>query len=585
MSLADQWALLGLAPTDDKREIKRAYARKLKTVDVDSDPAAFIALREALEAATQWGTTTPWWERDDEDEDEPAVSFAAPEASPPSDAFADDYPYDDDDDSDENWRPERPAASAGTLDPLLFELETLLYAEGPADPARVRALGEALLADPELDQVDGAVAVEGWLAQAISATFPRSDPLLELCIRRFGWNRPGDKLRRDWTLERIEQRCEDLKFKSLLDRPSHPHRRAWEELTGPPREGKLGWRKTNLVRDVAEFLALLDTRSTLQADLNPESLAWWRSYLAGPHLPAHFPLRWGLATVLLAVVALILIGDAAFAPLVLLGLLGVSASLSFAAILGWAHIAARRRRRAETYWERETVPGAERFAAAALALPLPIALLPSHWAVTAVAIAACAGLAWKVWRSGWIEPDWAEPSTRPRLFLPGVAGAASLFAAVQLDLPRLIALGAALALAAWAGSHLFHPLAARIGALPAPRRLGLAVAALVTLAAAAAALGLTFGEEVRPAWVFALVPPAIVAVHLATAASTIDTHGFEWPLRGLLAVAYFTARWFWQGGFAAILFTLIACYGLGYAFVRLLYVLKDEAKASRHTVA
>ena len=64
MSIAGEWALLGIAPTDDKKEVKRAYARKLKTIDVDADPAAFVRLREALDAAVEWGTATPWWELD-----------------------------------------------------------------------------------------------------------------------------------------------------------------------------------------------------------------------------------------------------------------------------------------------------------------------------------------------------------------------------------------------------------------------------------------------------------------------------------------------------------------------------------------
>jgi len=45
------WRLLGLAPTEDIREVRRAYAARLKAIDVDRDPQAFIALREAFEHA------------------------------------------------------------------------------------------------------------------------------------------------------------------------------------------------------------------------------------------------------------------------------------------------------------------------------------------------------------------------------------------------------------------------------------------------------------------------------------------------------------------------------------------------------
>ena len=51
------WTLLGIAPTADVREIKRAYARLLKQTRPDDDPEGFQRLREALEAAL---AQTPW---------------------------------------------------------------------------------------------------------------------------------------------------------------------------------------------------------------------------------------------------------------------------------------------------------------------------------------------------------------------------------------------------------------------------------------------------------------------------------------------------------------------------------------------
>jgi len=48
--LRPHWDRLGIAPTADAAEIRRAYARAVKTVDPESDPVGFQALRHSLES-------------------------------------------------------------------------------------------------------------------------------------------------------------------------------------------------------------------------------------------------------------------------------------------------------------------------------------------------------------------------------------------------------------------------------------------------------------------------------------------------------------------------------------------------------
>ena len=48
------WRELDIAPTADPTAIRRAYARRLKALDPDREPAAFLRLRQAFEAALRY---------------------------------------------------------------------------------------------------------------------------------------------------------------------------------------------------------------------------------------------------------------------------------------------------------------------------------------------------------------------------------------------------------------------------------------------------------------------------------------------------------------------------------------------------
>ncbi len=86
------WSILAIAPTNDTKAVKKAYATRLKQVRPDEDPVGFQRLREAYEWALKYGVV---WakhhleESDDEDADEsfddvdePQIDANAKQSSP-----------------------------------------------------------------------------------------------------------------------------------------------------------------------------------------------------------------------------------------------------------------------------------------------------------------------------------------------------------------------------------------------------------------------------------------------------------------------------------------------------------------------
>ncbi len=547
MNVTEAWAVLGLAPTDEAREVKRAYGRLLKQIDVDGDPSAFIRLREAYELALAWGSAIPEWEREEPaGEGEDALPAAEAEA-------AELWPQTGADDGggpevtfgpDESWRPE-PPAGAERLPSVCRELDGLLFGTGPVDERRLAELGEQLFALCDAAPVDEAAGTEHWLMSALAASIPRSDPLIEPAMHHFGWDRavPPRDYGLAFDLDALQQRRAD---RALLDRLRRfadvGERRALEELELGGRT-RLGLFELGLARDVRRFLDnMLAAHPTIAHDLDQAALTWWRGYFSRWHLPDTFWFQLlGIPAVLTVGGAVALAAAEIVPPVSILPGFLLATLATLLGILAWSGLQAwaAARNRADSF-SFDQGSRAVPWLLASLALPpaaIGLAFEPWTAPVCAGAALVVAAGVFLTTRAPIDDTDSGSMLGPPSV--PAIAIVASLIVLFVIPDLALHLVGPFAALC-YVGYRGHEAAAIRLEAMSrAGNRAILAVAG--SLAAAMIVLILRSMPALPPPPVLALVPAAAAAQHLATSSAFLITARLEWAIRVAALLFYFTA--------------------------------------------
>ncbi len=382
------WATLGIEATRERKDIRRAYAAKLKTTHPEDDPAGFQTLRIAYERALSYAgpeRRVAVVRREPEPEPEVAIEVQVEVETEPVDELA--ITSDGDERSprehDHRWRPADEGSDEGVDEPAkrgprqwrapppkpvqappkrvrthrppppqpaedpavedayktaLYHLQHLISLPATSPGDLVAAL-KALLASPGMESIDRHAQTEARLATMIPQHSPRSDVLIPDLIAYFRWDegRVGPRFQLG---ARVLARRDDLRFLAIARQPGARNHGALRFLTRPPTL----WRRLSarLTFDLASrvpiVLATIRTeRPGLLDNLNSDAVAWWDRRLAKPYFG---PASLWVLILLPAVLAFFAMGAGTSNPstpawlvwLVSLGMTGAAASFNLYAI-------------------------------------------------------------------------------------------------------------------------------------------------------------------------------------------------------------------------------------------------------------
>ena len=292
------WDRLGIERTRETRDVRRAYAARLKTTNPEDDAAGFQALREAYEAALRYcdtgfdmsGAQFYYDASDDEDDDGDEADdersgdssdSMEPEAAKPPRPVAGERPeYAGPSDGSPGIAAQGERAGlAASRERLL----ALLRSDPPASEAALAMALDDMMTQPALQSLDARSDWEFWLARIIRQESPRSDPLITLAVNRLKWRRHGDgALGR--SVDAAFDRRDALEFLRDLRLRRHPRRAAFKALSAPPPRSVLSYlfRASPLIQ-MPGLIARLEEDFPSLAESFPH-LPAWRDWLDVPRL-------------------------------------------------------------------------------------------------------------------------------------------------------------------------------------------------------------------------------------------------------------------------------------------------------------
>lgn len=303
------WDVLGIDPTREEGEVRRAYADALRRLDLDKDVAAYSSLRRARDEGL-WLARNGW----DEGGEEDSGDFGLGSLDDPAD---DDLGFDVASvrfsgtgdgvgslDGGLDWSGLDPSdAGSGSFDapereavPELSEgqerariawngLLEILYPQGQYSEEAITLdqLGEGnrhletLIARADECEIDEHHALDHGLAQLMAETWPRSAPFVEPAADAFRWLEESGQIEERPALVFLNLRLRGMRFHEKVQQPDHPLNKAWVELSKP---GRARWIDRMRVRNEDVYNLLSGIRSRypeVESYLDGDRVASWEN--------------------------------------------------------------------------------------------------------------------------------------------------------------------------------------------------------------------------------------------------------------------------------------------------------------------